>query len=123
MEGFVLGMPDAEAGEDKRSWIFTRGRGLFRTGAPADSCRQELRSSFCHRAYARSSVTKNTPESAAAAGHGCLSAAAGRTSCHSTDSRFSFHTDSPIWILSSRICGIDQSRGRARQRTRVRSVC
>lgn len=39
---FVLG---------KRDWIFTGERGLFYMSAPADSCRQEFRSSFCHRAY------------------------------------------------------------------------
>lgn len=41
---------------------------LFYMSAPADSCGQEFRSSFCHPAYARSSVTK-TCQSPAAAGH------------------------------------------------------
>lgn len=89
--------------ERTRGTGYSPGRGLFRTSAPADSWRQEFRSSFCHRAYARSSVTK-THQSAAAAGHG--RAAQGLHPCHSTDFCFSFHTYSPTLILSSHSCGI-----------------
>lgn len=73
--------------ERTRGTGYSPGRGLFHASAPADSCRQEFRSSFCHRAYARSSVTK-TRRSAAAAGHGRAAAgrAARRTrSCRPTD--------------------------------------
>lgn len=55
--------------EKTRGTGYSPGRGLFHASAPADSCRQEFRSSFCQRAYARSSVTK-TRGCAAAAGHG-----------------------------------------------------
>lgn len=36
--------------EKTRGTGYSPGRGLFHAGAPADSCRQEFRSSFCHRA-------------------------------------------------------------------------
>lgn len=85
--------------EKTRGTGYSPGRGLFHTSAPADSCRQEFSSSFCHRAYARSSVTK-TRRSAAAAGHGHGRAAPGRAarrprSCRPTDVWFGFRTSPP----------------------------
>lgn len=65
VEGFVLGMPGRGWRRQEELEIH-RGEDFSATSAPADSCRQEFRSSFCHRAYARSSVTK-THRSAAAA--------------------------------------------------------
>ena len=35
----------------RRGTRYSPGRGLFYMSAPADSSRQEFRSSFCHRAY------------------------------------------------------------------------
>lgn len=80
---------------------YSPGRGLFHPSAPADSCRQEFRSSFCHRAYARSSVTK-TRRPAAAAGHGRAAASSRRLLV-----RLSRVSAVPIFILSSRLGGMD----------------
>lgn len=75
--------------EKTRGTGYSPGRGLFHTGALADSCRQEFRSSFCHRAYARSAVTK-TRGSAAAAGHGRAAAGRGRAACSCRPTNFLF---------------------------------